>query len=200
MIKAVILDIDGVTIEPRKAWLKQRLKTDFRVDESLVNPLFIKDYDECVVGKKDLKEVLEKSYLEKWGWVGTTEEFFKYWWKSEETPNNELLKTVNKYREKGLKFILLLEQEKYRANHLLNDVGLKNYVDRFYMSYQTGMNKTNKKFLEMILKENELNPEEVMMVDDEDENLISPKELGIKIYLFKDNQDFEQQLQQVTLS
>ena len=47
-----------------------------------------------------------------------------------------------------------------------------------YLSYKMGMTKPDRRIYEIIQKETGYGPEEIMFVDDQDKNLLIPKEMG----------------------
>ncbi|RZK46045.1 MAG: HAD family hydrolase, partial [Pedobacter sp.] len=70
--------------------------------------------------------------------------------------------------------------------YLQKDFGFNNYDDFFeraYFSQDTTMRKPNPAIFEMVLKENNLNPEETLFIDDSPQHIEGAKKAGINTLL-----------------
>jgi putative hydrolase of the HAD superfamily len=80
--------------------------------------------------------------------------------------------------------------------------GVKNFNDYFdsvYYSCRMGMRKPNKEIFEFVLKENELNPEETVFIDDSIQHVKGAGECGIKAYLLPKNMEVGDLLKELNL-
>jgi putative hydrolase of the HAD superfamily len=189
MNKIIFIDADGVTIVLREKFFSQRFSEKFGVEAGLVMPLFKNEYYKCVLGQMDLKEVL-KSYMPKWGWKGTVEELLLYWWGAENKPNISVLEKMSQLRAQGVKFYLATDQEKYRANYIMQDMGLEKYLDGAFFSCDLGLSKSTKEYWQKVLEIlNVQNLAEVEYWDDEEENISAAKEVGIRAHLYRNPED-----------
>ena len=126
-----------------------------------------------------------KSYIEKWGWKGSIDELLKYWWEGENKPNIFVLEVVDQLRARGVKCYLTTDQEKYRADYIMNGVGLKEHLDGAFFSYDLGVSKSKREYWEKVLQTlNIKNPQEVQCWDDEQENIDVAQEVGIEAHLY----------------
>jgi glucose-1-phosphatase len=75
-------------------------------------------------------------------------------------------------------------------NQLLqNTLGFPNlgvFFDKVYMSHRVGLRKPNPDFFELILKENNLKPEETLFIDDSLQHIETAIKLGLKTIHIKD--------------
>src|SRR5258708_4443241 len=163
MIKAILFDVDEVVIK-REKYFSQKYSEEYKVPQEQVMEFFKGEYQDCAIGKMDLKEVLPK-YLKKWGWQGSLEEFMDYWFTSETELNEPLLEVVKQLREKGVLCCLATNNEKYRAQYLLDVVGLKDYFDQAFVSAFVGAKKSQAEFYKYIFNDLNLKPEEIMFWD-----------------------------------
>lgn len=193
MLKAALFDADGVTLLPRKKYFSDILADEYGVPLEQILPLFKNEFKDCIVGKADLKEVLNNKYLKKWGWEDSAEEFLAYWWRGEGKLNKPVLGLMKKLREKGIRCFLASNQEKYRAEHLLKTLKLEKFMDGSFISYNMGVGKDSKGFFERILADLKLNPEETLFWDDEEENVAVAKEVGIDARLYTTFEEFDRQ-------
>ncbi|MEI8337961.1 MAG: HAD family hydrolase [bacterium] len=185
MNKILIFDADGVTIKLREKFFSQRLSEDYGISSELVIPLFKNEFYKCVLGEMDLKEVLKK-YIIIWKWKGTIDELLEYWWQGESQLNIEVIEEIKKLRKNGDKVYLATDQEKYRANNLMQNVGLKNYLDGAFFSYELKLSKATKVFWIKVLELlGNPDPKDVKFFDDEKENVEAALQVGVDAVIFQ---------------
>ena len=69
--------------------------------------------------------------------------------------------------------------------------------DKIYFSHKIGLKKPGKEFFEYVLKENNLNPEECIFIDDAPKNIDAANELGFKGILFLSSYRLEENLKKI---
>ncbi len=192
VIKCILFDCDGVIITSEKFSDLYQKRYDLSNDEML--PFFEGDFQKCIVGKADLKEII-KSWLPKWKWKGSIEEFLQLWFKSENKIDERIVKLITILRKKGIKCCLATNQEKYRTDYLKTHMGFKNLFDHIFSSADIGHKKPKKEFFEFILNEmkNKYNicALEIMYFDNSQRHINSAKKLGIKTHLYKNFKESE---------
>lgn len=62
----------------------------------------------------------------------------------------------------------------------------KELFEKVYFSSQVGMRKPTKKIFEHVLKENDLNPEETLFIDDSEQHIEGAKKVGLKTHLLQE--------------
>jgi putative hydrolase of the HAD superfamily len=187
MIKAVLLDADGVVIKNHD-YFSNRYKKDFgkSLNDDVITNFFNNEYKQTAIGKADLKQLL-KERLNEWEWEGTVDELLKYWFEGEREVDKEVLDIANKLREKGIKVYLASDNEKYRAEYLLNKVGLKDKFDETFFSCFLGYTKSGTEFFKAIVKKLNLNPDEIVYFDDDLKNVNVAKKVGIKALVYQNS-------------
>ena len=148
MIKAIIFDADGVVIT-NDLYFSQQLERDYGISTATTEPFFKGDFQDCLIGKADLKEKLAK-HIKDWNWQGTVNDLLDYWFKCEHNVNKKLIKDIQKLRAKGIKCYLATNQEKYRTDYITKKMGFGNFLDGIFSSAHIGHTKPNKKFFEHI--------------------------------------------------
>lgn len=182
MIKAVIFDSDGMLMyDPG---FSRTYATNYNIPLEEITPFFVGPFKDCLVGKADLKEELQKGWLEKWKWAGTVDEFLNYWFSVGGPLEVEVFDSISKLRNKGIICVLATNQEKYRTEGIAQRFGYHNAFDKIFSSAHIGHKKPTHEFFEKVfnyLKEKapSIQKEEVLFWDDDLENVSGAKEFGI---------------------
>ena len=191
MTKAILFDADGVVLKKYKEYfVSQYFVRKYNAPADEVNAFFANDFRTCQRGKLDLKEELAK-YLSRWNWPNGVDAFLEYWFTSDATIDPEVMEEVEKIREKGFKCYLVSDQEKERANYLMEQLGLKNEFARCFFSYQLGHMKSEPEYFKEIFKITGLEPEEFIYFDDDQKNVDVATSLGINAHLYTNIDDLK---------
>ena len=188
-MKSILLDADGVVIEPRNKYFSDKYSEEYNVPLSYVMQFFKNEYKKAVIGEISIRKTLPR-YFEKWGWEKSVDEFLRYWFESEQELNNQLLNVIDEYRQNGIPCYLVSDNEEERARYIMEDLGLKNHFDEAFFSFEMGMKKNNPDFFIEVVKEILDYAEEVIYWDDDPGNVTSAKEVGINAFVYQGYQDF----------
>lgn len=179
MIKVILFDVDQVLVNTSGMYFSKHLEEDYGISTDLTKEFFLGDHQECIIGKKDLRELLP-IYMERWGWKGTLDELLAYWYKSEHFLNDELIEEIKIFRKNGLKLYLATNQDKYRVEYILNEMGFGKLVDGHFASSHVGYKKPEKEYFISILERlKEYDPQEILFWDDNKENVEAARALSI---------------------
>ncbi len=189
MLKAVIFDLNGIFLQSPK--LSERFEQDFHVPVAEFIPKLSAIMDK--VRQPNAGGAFEywKQCLKEWKINLSEEKFWDYWFKSEIT-SNKMVDFAKSLREKGIKVIILSNNFKERADYYKDYPWITEAVDKVYFSWQTGFVKPDVRAWQFILTENSLNPEDCIYFDDQQKNLDAANGLGIKSYLFTDEAELEE--------
>lgn len=194
MIKAILFDADGVLINGKM--FSEYLETDYGISSGTTNDFFTNVLPECVLGKKDLKEVLPP-YLKQWGWKQSVDDFINYWHTSEHNIDAELVAYIQNLRKKGILCALATNQTKYRFDYMLEQMGFKNFFDKLYASAHLGYQKPELKFYEKIFEDlGGVTKDEVLFWDDSPRKVAGAKEFGIYAEVYTSFEDFKKKMLQ----
>lgn len=190
MGKVVLFDVDGVVVnKPRQ--FSQCFSAEFGVPVADILPFFEDEFQLCLVGKADLKEVI-KPYLEKWGWKKSVEELLEYWFECENYIDERVVGLIKAWRAKGIKCYMQSNQEKYRTEYMKNKMGLGQVADGIFSSAYLGARKPAEEFWQKVF--DEIQPaqkEDVLVLDDDQENIESAKKFGFEAELYTGFENLE---------
>src|SRR6185437_357940 len=138
MIKAVIFDADGVLIQFSR--FSDQLSEKYHIPSRKIQQFFDGPFKDCIFGKQDLK-VAAQSFLKDWNWPGTIEDFLNAWFTSTKLSDEPLMDYIQELRRQGIKCFVGTNNEKYRLNYLLTELGFAKSFDKVYGSGQIGFKK-----------------------------------------------------------
>ena len=179
--KIYMFDADGVVIQSQM--FSYKFAQDFDINISELDGFFKTDFQECLVGKADLKIVI-KPWLKKWNWSKSVDEFLDYWFKAEHNLNFDLIENIRELRKNKRKCILATNQEKYRLEYMKKEMYFETTFDKIYSSHFIGFKKPDTEYYRFILNDLNENPSNIIFYDDRQENIESAKLLGINSYLY----------------
>lgn len=182
MIKVAIFDVDGVLINGER--FSVALAREYGIPLEKTLPFFNGPFQDCIVGKADLKETL-LPYLGIWGWAKGVDTLLDYWFEAEHKINNELIEYIQELRKNDTLCFLATDNEKYRFEYILNKMGFSKSFDKVYASANLGERKSSTIFFQRIFNELEnINKEEIFFLDDDMDNIKVAKEFGIKAEIY----------------
>lgn len=189
MIKAILIDADGVAIKPRKRLSSKLYAEKYDIPYELIDSFFRDKFPPCIRGKADLKKEIAP-YVSSWGEIHTVDKFLEEWFQQENAPETRVLAVIKQIR-KRIPVHLASDQEKYRASYIWNEMKFKEYFNTSFFSSDVGNSKEDKEFFKKVLQQLDLHAEEVMFWDDDPKNIAVAKSLGIDAYFFESFEKFE---------
>lgn len=187
--KAILFDADGMTLVSKR--FSEQIQKDYGITWEKMKPFFDGPFQQCKLGKADLKEELAK-VIGDWGWKGTVDELVSYWFGIGSASNPEIVAIAKELRSRGVKCFLATNQEKYRAEYLRNVVGLKDVFDDLLVSADLGHMKDEVAYFGEAYKRLDVPKESVLFVDHEEKNLKAAREFGFETYQYQDVEGFKE--------
>lgn len=192
MIKAILFDGDGMIINKPMVF-SARFSRDFDIPMDDILPFFQGEFQQCLVGKADLKEVI-MPYLTKWKWNKSVDELLEYWFQNENYIDNRMVSDIKEYRARGIKCYLHSNQEKYRTDFMRDIMGFGDLVDGIFSSAYLGVKKPQGQFWDAILDNINLSKPDVLVWDDDEENVKSAREYGLAAELYTEHDTFKHKM------
>lgn len=193
MLKVLLLDLDGIVIRPRHKYFSEKFSEEYKIPLTEIVPFFKEKYILAAMGSLSIREVLPK-YLKAWGWKKSLDEFLEYWFGSERTLDENVLKIVRNLRKEGVKVYLASDNEKERSKYVMETLKLKDEFDGGYFSYQIGYTKKELNFFKMIHKNLNVKPREIEYWDDDPENVKVAVRAGFKGKVYISFDDFKKDI------
>lgn len=189
MLKAVIFDLNGIFLQGPK--LSDRFEKDFGVPIPIFLPKLLEIMDKVRQPNAGPAFSYWQPVLKEVNVNFSEEQFWDYWFKGE-VPLEPVIKIAKDLRAKGIKVFILSNNFKERAEYYGHYPWMHDAVDKAYFSWQTGFVKPDPKAWELLLKENNLKPEDCIYFDDQEKNLQAAEGVGIRSFLFTNEANLEQ--------
>lgn len=180
MISAYLLDLNGVFLKSEK--ITDRMQQRWGVKSDVVWPILSEILDQ--VRKPNAPSIysLFKPHLDEWG-IDLDETTFLNWWFTGEILQEKVIEFCKQQRLKGIAVYIMSNNFKERVEYYEKDIPqMFENVDYAYFSYEVGYVKPDVQYFRHILKENMLNPQEVVFIDDSEANTKVAQSLGIKVF------------------
>ncbi len=198
MIKTIIFDWGGVLT--RGSWtgalidlFSQRFKIDFAADYNFIDQLIIK-MDHGEMEFTEFVDKFNKKYKEK----VKIEDMFEMF-SSAVRPNNEVIEYLKELKDK-VQLLMLSNNHEPIITYLGNNQ--KEMMDLFEKKYFSAIEKDwkpNKSIYEKVIKENNLNPEETIFIDDKLKNVHVAFQLGMKGIIFANIDQLKKEIEDLFL-
>lgn len=185
--KIILFDADGITLHSPR--FSERLQEKYGITWETLKPFFQGPYQECKIGKADLKSELVK-IKEAWNWQGSIDELLAFWFQGD-IVDEEIKNIVSSLKQNGIQCYLATNQEEYRTKYLENELGLNKIFDGFFVSARLGYLKNDPEFFEEATKNLGVKKHEILFVDHEKENIDAAQTAGLSTYTFQDIQTFK---------
>lgn len=188
-MKTLLLDADGVTLK-KLGYFSEHFAREQGVPVEDMIPFYKNEFRLCQQGKADLKEEVAK-YLPKWKWDRGADAFLEYWFTTDAKADEQVFEVVEELRGKGVKVYLATDQEKYRAQYLLEKLGFKNKFDGCFFSCNLGYQKSEPEYFEKIMQKLGVSADELVYWDDDQKNVDVAKSLGIDARFYSNFAEFK---------
>ena len=183
MIKALMVDVDGVLVNGRpedgKPW-QTFLEDDLGLPIDRLHRAFFGPYwEDILVGRARLMDHLIP-VLQEIAPHLPPEQFISYWFRKDSCLAVPLLQKLSSIRSAGIRIHLATNQEHMRAAYLMEELGLSKHVDGIYYSAQLGVKKPDQAFFSKVRSYTGFEACELLLIDDSLQNIQAAAKAGWK--------------------
>lgn len=182
-IKAIVFDLGGILFREGKSVAVEKLSKEKNYDKDIV--LNILKSPKSL----DLRagNITDKEF---WGWVqkqlpeGYDAYTIKQYWYDGYTLDEDIFDLVKKLSTK-YRLIIFSGNIKSRVEYLEQKYHFRQYFNLGIYSYDYHLNKPQKEFVKVLIRESGLKPQEMVYIDDLEEVLRPVQDFGIKTIMYK---------------
>lgn len=188
-IKAICFDADGVVVNPQKQF-SMHLKKEHNISPSMTQNFFCGVFNDCLVGKANLREVLP-TFLKEWKWKGSVDEFINTWLVTDHVVDDRIINTIQILRRNKIICCLATSQEHNRAEYMKSKMGFQDMFDHLFFSCEIGHQKPTYSYYQYVEKILKLEKESILFWDDSFSNIKAAREYGWNAEMYTDFPTFE---------
>lgn len=199
-IKIVLFDVDGVLIKPPYYFSEALEKEGYRGAKKNLDDYFHSlDNNLCLERKAGAEAMIER-YLKKFGWRGTSREYFAKQFDFEKSYiDGKMISYIKGFQKQGIKCCLCTDQFASRAKFILDEMNFRNIFDRSYISCEIGFRKCSEEFWKFLIEDlkkeySGLGADQIAFFDDIQTNIDAAMKFRIKAFLFSDLNQFEKDM------
>ncbi len=174
-MKTFVFDADGVVCIGKR--FSDALESEYDIPSHRLQPFFLGEFRECIVGLRDLKEELT-TRISSWGWPGSVDGFLEFWFRREHVICSDAIASVRTLRKRGHICVLATNQEQYRAAYLRREMKMEEEFDHVFVSCELGHAKPTANFYTMIQAQLRCSPSSIFLIDDTEANVVAAKAVG----------------------
>ncbi len=182
-IKALVFDLGGVLFQEGKSVAIEKLFREKNYDKNTVLNVLKspKSFDlrAGIINDEEFWNSAQKQLPE--GYDAIT---IKNHWYDGYILDENIFNLVKKLHKRYELFIFS-GNIKSRVEYLEKKYNFRKYFDLEVYSYDYHLNKPQKEFVDVLVKKSELNPQEMIFIDDNEEVLNPAKKLGIKTIVYE---------------
>lgn len=196
-MRIVFFDVDGVLVHGYHAKPERRICWDDHLERDLginrehfkENFIFGPFVNEVIIGKRDVDEALN-SYFQSINQTIDVERFITYWLTNDSNVNKDLFKKIEILKNSEMvRLAIATNQEHKRANHLMNNLGFRDFFDDIFHSARMGFRKPDQKYFEEIMRHIGGQEEPPIFFDDTQSVVDAANDFGWEAYQFDDVSD-----------
>lgn len=188
-LTCIAWDFDGVLnrniVDGRFVWADQ-FETDFNQSlEVFTQTIFGNDFDAVITGREDLCDRVQ-AWIETVGADHTPNAVLDYWFSRDALPDPEVLKLMDAAAAKGLRQVILTNNEARGSQYIEDQMGFSARVERLFSSGRIGLRKPEPAIFLHVTDSLGLAPGEMMLVDDLERNVEAARAKGWQGFWFTD--------------
>jgi putative hydrolase of the HAD superfamily len=191
--RVLAVDVDGVLVRGKdndRFYWQDALARDFGIGQDELQEFFGADWDACIVGEADLRDVLP-GYLETWGFTGGVDDFVAYWFSQDCRLDDALMADLDRMRS-TYRLVLATNQDRHRAHFLWNDLEFSRLFERMFASSALGVRKPDHGFWHRVTATlGTERPADILLIDDSEKNVAAARDFGWQAIHYRDRSDLD---------
>ena len=170
-----LFDVDGVLLKS-ETW-RDYLIMEYGLLPDDTRDFFNGPFQACIVGKADLHEVLQP-FLSGWGISFSVQKFVNIWFETESDVIESTFNFIEEIAGSADSLSIATNQEAYRSTYLWENLGLRDFFQKAFVSSDIGVRKPLPTYFQRIQGELGVEPGQIVFVDDNKANVDAAKAMG----------------------
>lgn len=189
-IRCIAWDFDGVLnrgVENGRFIWQDRLPGEFNIDKQVFAELVFGDgFWPVMRGEKDVLDHLA-DWKNQVSFGGDVQDVLEFWFREDAKPCTDMLGLMDRVKQAGLGQVIATNNEDRRTRYIENEMGFGVRVDRVFSSGRMKVAKPDPGYFRHIQTALNLEPYEILLVDDYAENIAAAEACGWQVHHFPEN-------------
>lgn len=195
MIKLIIFDFNGVSTKGGYAKTIPILAKRYKIPKQKMYDIFYTKYLNLgatnKISEQDVWRLPVKHFDIKDDWQKLRKFHLDL-----QVPNKIVCNYANRLRKK-YRIIMLTKNISGQLNYVIKNTHVSKYFDEIINTQKLNLPKASHKTMQYIMKKFSLNPNEIIYIDDQKDNLEQAKKIGIFTILYKKFSQFKLELNKI---
>ncbi|MBI5397855.1 HAD family phosphatase [Candidatus Woesearchaeota archaeon] len=198
MIKCILFDMGGVLFLPgTSAAFAEKMQEQYNKPKNLVQKMHKKNLEQLETDHMD-SHTFWTTLLQDLNIPLKEEEHVKEIAYKKDHPNTEMIKLVVMLKKKYLVGMLTNNNREMHERRLQeSDIG--DLFDYIFTSYELGFRKPDPQIYWAVVKELNMKPEEIIFFDDDPENIVSAKSIGMHAILYESVTQMKREIKKIKI-
>ena len=188
-IRCIAWDFDGVLnrgIENGRFVWQDRLTETFGIDGAEFARVVFGDFWPVMRGERDVIDHL-RVWQRQVGYAGDVEEILRFWFKADAKPCPDMMDLIAEVRQAGLRQVIATNNEDRRTRYIETEMGFARQMDAVFSSARMKVAKPDAGYFRRIEEALELDPHQILLVDDHAENVAGAEACGWHVHHFPES-------------
>ena len=203
-IDTIVWDFDGVlnrNIEDGQLIWQPGFEGEFGHSVETFNDMVFNDkFNDVLIGELSLMDVLA-DWAATVGYQGDLRNILEFWFQSDYNLDDRMMALLAASKRANFRNVMATNNEPMRAQFIAADLGFEDRMDRIFASGLMGVAKPDEGFFDMVSDELSVEPDELLLIDDNAENCETADACGWQVHHFTgDYTALEKQLKQAGIT
>lgn len=180
-VSVIAWDYDGVlnrnTIGRHFIWVDDFERDLGHPPGPFIETVFGGDLEALLTGRVDLRDKVQ-TWVEQVGYAHDADHLLNYWFNADVRPCPVMHDHVDRLSSHGIRQVMVTNNEARRAAFIEHELGFGDRLEHIFAAGKLGLAKPDARFYEAVSETLNVNPDEILIVDDFEENVEAAIDCG----------------------
>ena len=192
-VDTIVWDFDGVlnknAVDGQVVWIDGFEDEFGHSGETFQEMIFNDRFGDILIGQMNLLDAVS-DWAGTVGYQGDLRNILEFWFQTDYKLDAQVLDWLAASKRSNLRNVMGTNNEAMRTQFIAEDLGFANRMDRIFASGLMGVAKPDEAFFDMVSDELAVEPDEMMLIDDRQDNCEAAEACGWQVHWF-DGEDYD---------
>lgn len=191
-VDTIVWDFDGVLnkkpLDEASRWTAG-FEDEFGHSVEIFNEFIFNDkFNDILIGQMNLLDAIS-DWAGTVGYHGDLRNVLEFWFQNDYQLDDKVLGWLAASKRSNLRNVMGTNNDPMRTQFIAEDLGFADRMDRIFASGLMGIAKPDEGFFDMVSDELSVEPDEMLLIDDNQDNIEAAEACGWQVHWF-DGQDY----------